>query len=170
VRRLTVEQFWAKVDVRGPEECWEWKRRRSHRGYGETRWGGKTERANRRAWLLVNGPIPIGVSVLHHCDNPPCCNPAHLFLGTHTDNMRDMAAKGRTAGQSKTHCPQGHPYAGDNLLVRPNSSGRWCRTCVRASNRRSGERRRERRRVKASLLTGGAVIKDGRDLREGSCA
>ena len=47
------------------------------------------------AWELTNGPLPEGMSVLHHCDNPPCVRPGHLFLGTHTDNMHDMIGKGR---------------------------------------------------------------------------
>lgn len=59
---------------------------------GENMW-----RANRAAWVLVNGPIPDGMLVCHHCDNPPCCNPAHLFLGTNSDNIADRDAKGRQA-------------------------------------------------------------------------
>ena len=53
------------------------------------------------AWMLVNGPIPDGLLILHHCDNPPCCNPIHLFLGTQSDNMRDAASKGRIRGYRK---------------------------------------------------------------------
>lgn len=73
-------------------------------GYGIFNAG--TGRANRRtvyahrfAWEITNGPIPVGLLACHHCDNPPCCNPAHLFLGTHADNNADMNAKGRARGR-----------------------------------------------------------------------
>jgi hypothetical protein len=56
---------------------------------------------HRVAWELTNGPIPLGQCVLHRCDNPPCCNPKHLFLGTQDDNMADMASKGRGVGRPK---------------------------------------------------------------------
>lgn len=83
--------FWAKVDRRGPDECWEWTTGRERYGYGHSVLG----TASRVAWELTNGPIPDGQRVLHSCDNPPCCNPRHLFLGTQLDNVRDMMAKGR---------------------------------------------------------------------------
>lgn len=97
---MTPESFWGHVAV-GPS-CWEWQGERTRRvggelSYGRVNWEGRSQRAHRVAWELVNGPIPAGLHVLHHCDNPPCVNPAHLFLGTHTDNMRDMVAKGRNA-------------------------------------------------------------------------
>jgi hypothetical protein len=94
-----VDRFRAKVDQRGPDECWPWLGLRvTARGqltYGTIFGGGRHHWTNRLAWELANGPIPEGLLVLHHCDNRPCCNPAHLFLGTHTDNARDMVAKGR---------------------------------------------------------------------------
>jgi hypothetical protein len=90
----TVERFWARIDRVG-DRCWPWGGARSN-GYGYVSWRGRVQPAHRIAWQLTAGPIPAGVYVCHHCDQPACCNPAHLFLGTQTDNMRDCAAKGRT--------------------------------------------------------------------------
>jgi len=93
--RPLTDRFWEKVDKRGPDECWEWRAARHKSGYGQFKYGGAMKQAHRVAWELINGPIPKGIWVLHHCDNPGCVNPAHLFLGTHQDNMADMDAKGR---------------------------------------------------------------------------
>lgn len=89
-------RFWSKTDVRGPEECWPWLASTARGGYGQfaIRHGSLTP-AHRYAWTLANGPIPDGLWVLHSCDNPPCCNPAHLFLGTQQDNVDDMCSKRR---------------------------------------------------------------------------
>jgi hypothetical protein len=95
-------RFWAKVDKSaGPDGCWLYMGFRKWDGYGWlARWQDGKARyitAHRYAWELQNGPTN-GLHVMHKCDNPPCCNPAHLQLGTHQQNMADMAAKGR-----KTH-------------------------------------------------------------------
>lgn len=109
------------------------------RGYGIMRVRGKVLKTHRIAWELANGPIPDGLSVCHSCDNPPCCNVEHLFLGTHADNMADMIAKKRDRpgdfNAAKTHCPQGHPYDEANTIVRRNS--RECRACKKLSNAKS---------------------------------
>lgn len=92
------ERFWARVDVGESDACWEWTLGRSPRGYGKIKIAGCHLRAHRVAYELAIGPIPDGLWVLHRCDNPPCCNPAHLFLGTAADNAADMVAKGRAKG------------------------------------------------------------------------
>jgi len=97
-----AERFWAKVDKRGPDECWPWTGARSHRGYGIFGSNGRNRNAQRTAWELTRGPIPPGegahgTCVCHACDNRACCNPSHLFLGSHRDNMLDASRKGRVA-------------------------------------------------------------------------
>jgi hypothetical protein len=99
-------RFWSKVDRSGgPDACWNWQActvagnpDRGIKGYGVFHVRGTTRThayAHRTAWELANGPIPAGLFICHHCDNPLCCNPAHLFAGTALDNVRDMIKKGR---------------------------------------------------------------------------
>lgn len=116
--------------------CREWRGART-RGYGHVRREGRDWKLHRWIWTLVNGPIPAGAQVLHRCDNPPCFRLDHLFLGTQTDNMRDMAAKGRHPNSAKTHCPQGHPYDQDNTIT-DKKGRRSCRACNREAVRRYG--------------------------------
>jgi hypothetical protein len=93
--RLTPERFWAKVN-KLPSGCWEWTGATNKGGYGILHTlAYDSQKAHRLAWELTHGPIPDGLLICHHCDNPPCCNPDHLFLGTHTDNMKDAFSKGR---------------------------------------------------------------------------
>lgn len=99
IRELTEKEkksFWAKVDIRGPDECWNWKASLvGPLGYGQFRVRPRTVRSNRIVALLTFGEAPVEMDVLHNCDNPKCCNPKHLFFGTHQDNMDDKASKGR---------------------------------------------------------------------------
>jgi len=90
-----MDRFWAKVDIRGPDECWEWQAGLSKSGYGVFHVSKQQWRAHRFSWFLSYGPIPIDKRILHSCDNRPCVNLSHLFLGTDADNIFDMMTKGR---------------------------------------------------------------------------
>ena len=94
------ERFWVMVNqTGGGDYCWPWMGAvLSHRGgYGSVAWGKRHWRAHRLAYMLATGVDPAALCVLHSCDNPPCCNPTHLFLGTRADNSNDMKLKGRSA-------------------------------------------------------------------------
>jgi hypothetical protein len=95
------ERFWSKVDRRGPDDCWLWTAAVDKRGYGKfsiarSQWTA----ASRVAYALSNGIIPDGTFICHSCDNPGCCNPAHLWIGDSKSNHDDMLDKGRQ------HCPR----------------------------------------------------------------
>jgi hypothetical protein len=86
-----IQRFWEKIDKRGPDECWPWLGSRLKRcGHGRININGTVRLAHRVAYELQNGPIPPGLVVRHRCNFAPCCNPAHLELGTQADNMRDI--------------------------------------------------------------------------------
>ncbi len=99
-------RFWKKVSK--TDSCWNWTECITpDRGYGQFSFGGRLQPAHRVSWKFAHGAIPMGMSVLHHCDNRKCVRPDHLFLGTAMDNTHDMLAKGREASGknngSKTH-------------------------------------------------------------------
>lgn len=95
-------RFWSRVSVGEPEECWGWLGTLNHNGYGLFGAAGTQVLAHRFAYDLASGDQPGVRCVLHRCDNPPCVNPDHLFLGTRADNMRDMRHKNRGAKGSRT--------------------------------------------------------------------
>lgn len=113
-----ILRFWLKVRIRGPDECWPWAASRSTRGYGVfhslSRTDGgvladKTIRASRVAYTIANGPFPLEMCICHRCDNPPCVNPRHLFLGKPTHNLCDASKKGRL--------PHGKDHPRDNAKL-----------------------------------------------------
>lgn len=99
-RKPLKGRLLARVEIT-TSGCWEFQGSRSEKGYGRIGSGSlanQTILAHRASWLVHKGDIPLGMFVLHHCDNPPCINPAHLFLGDHKTNMEDMSSKGRGSG------------------------------------------------------------------------
>lgn len=152
--------------------CVEWTGARTSTGYGAVRHGSKSQLVHRVEWERHFGPIPPGMFVCHSCDNPPCCNIEHLFLGTPMDNVRDMIAKGRQRHPKKDHCHRGHPLAGSQARVRLTASGaRECLECGKIKKRLrrthcinghplpepSLSPRRTRRRCKECASKAGAV-------------
>jgi HNH endonuclease len=128
--RPVDERFWAKVK-RGPG-CWEWQGYRDRKGYGRIGGGKDSQLVHRLSWSLHHGD-PGELCVLHHCDNPPCVNPDHLFLGTIQDNNADMIAKGRRRPDVRaTHCKRGHEYTSENTY-----EYRGARHCIQCSRERT---------------------------------
>ncbi len=125
----TQRPFWSLV--KKSKKCWEWIGYKAESGHGIARNDGKPIKAHRLAWILLRGPIPSGIFVCHHCDNPACVRPTHLFLGTAKDNNRDRHFKGRSRGLFTAGAD--HPAkirAGD---------GHWC---TKLSNKNVKEIRR----------------------------
>lgn len=110
------------------------------KGYVCVSYRNKAWRVHRLMYTLMVGPIPEGVEVLHRCDNPPCCNPMHLRLGTGSDNARDRVAKKRDRNSRKASCPRGHSY--DYHYVKGNR--RRCTECDRIRQRRPDQLARAR--------------------------
>ncbi len=105
-----IARFWSRVDrSAGPDACWLWVGGTFHSfGYGVMKFSGKNHGAHRIAFELSIGPIAEGLCVCHSCDNPSCCNPRHLWLGTSAENTADRVAKGRSARGEKMKCKTYH--------------------------------------------------------------
>lgn len=89
------KRYWSKVQISN-DSCWVWNGTRLSFGHGHFWFRGKLILTHRLSWLIHRGPIPDGLCICHKCDNPPCVNPDHLFIGTKGDNTRDMEMKGRS--------------------------------------------------------------------------
>jgi hypothetical protein len=128
-----AQVFWNRLQKTDENSCWLWTGAKFEKGYGSVYFDHQDWRAHRLAYFLVHGSIPEGKIICHSCDNPPCCNPNHLWLGTLKLNAEDSCKKGRNFQARKTHCKRGHEFTPDNILH--NSEGRRCRACTIAFDR-----------------------------------
>ena len=139
----TLERFWSKVDRRSDDECWPWLGATDGR-YGQFWFDRRKVKANRFA-IAVDKGVWLGSDQLacHHCDNPICVNPSHLFIGSMSDNIRDAVAKERidpavmlqrNHNSEKTHCIRGHSLSGYNLVIK--NGRRSCRECQQMHHRK----------------------------------
>lgn len=121
-------RFWSKVALPDGNGCMLWLAGDGH-GYGAFSLGRKMTRAHRISYALAYGPIPVGLEIDHvrarGCDSTMCVAPLHLEAVTHAENMR--RGRGGERQLARTHCPHGHPYAGENLRI--YAGRRFCRTC-----------------------------------------
>lgn len=140
-KRPLVDRYWDNaIQGENPDDCWGWKLKPTSFGYGTLQGQNEdgshySKAAHRLSWEIHFGEIQTGLYVCHTCDNPPCSNPNHLFLGTAEDNMRDKEAKGRGKypRRDQTHCKSGHPLSGDNVIIW--NGHRICRECRRIYDR-----------------------------------
>lgn len=162
-------RFMQKVEPVTETGCWIWmagtngdSRKFS---YGQMYDGNKTRAAHRLSYELFVGPIPAGLFVCHRCDVPLCVNPAHLFVGTQSDNMLDASRKGRT---TKAYCIRGHELSGKNVYVKPGRGDRNCVTCKIEHSKAYSATRIRVRPTKTSYRKGMNVCRRGHPFTEES--
>ena len=129
-----LSRFLDKVSPEPNTGCWLWHGSCDGKGYGRIAYEGRSFPAHRASHILFKGPIPNGLQIDHLCRQPGCVNPEHIEAVTaRVNNMRgdSVAVKASKA----THCPQGHPYSGDNLGRRTTRNERFCKTCKRQQDK-----------------------------------
>jgi HNH endonuclease len=167
-RATLSERFWSKVDKSG--DCWVWTGSRDLKGYGKINIGCTPTLAHRVSWQIKSGDIPEGLFVLHRCDNPPCVNPAHLFIGTAGDNVQDMMSKGRQR-KGWIRCGKGHPMSGSNLYIQPKTGKRNCAACkLERTKKRRSSGYRHTENARARQLYAENLEESRRKGREKQCA
>ena len=145
VQKQTIEErFWSKVQPEPNSGCWLWDATIARGGYGHFWSDGRLVYAHRFSYELEHGVIPEDLVLDHLCSVPSCVNPQHLEPVTQQINAQRTVDRGRWHNRhaEKTHCPHGHPYAGDNLYF--EGSARRCRIC---SRRKAAERRAKKKKT-----------------------
>lgn len=142
---LPVQERFESKYTKDPSGCWLWQAYKDSDGYGQLQVEGRSVGAHRVSWELTNGPIPEGIFVCHTCDVCSCVNPDHLFIGTHTDNMRDKVKKGRDFNLNKQMCIRGHMFDEKNTRQHMRPSGEWHRICKVCDALRSKSYRKKKR-------------------------
>lgn len=151
-----LERFWAKVEKKSPDECWEWKGSCIKGGYSQISLPNQRKKVltSRVAYTIQHGAFDNALFICHHCDNPKCVNPNHLFAGTQRENIQDASKKGRLFNpkpqkpkKPKTNwdigsirrnlefCKRGHPFDEKNTGIQ--TKGRYCKICERDRKRRA---------------------------------
>lgn len=134
---LSIARWYERYTIPVTESgCWLFVQHINANGYGMVGVNRKMRHAHRVSYEISRGPIPAGLVVCHSCDVRSCVNPAHLFVGTESDNQQDCLKKGRQAQARKTHCKQGHAYDESNtwIYVSKNGVERRCKACMRRNS------------------------------------
>lgn len=153
LRENYTHNFWAKVDKENSNGCWPWlgARRSKSVPYGQVKFEKKMMTAHRVAFILTYGAIESGKYILHSCDNPPCCNPAHLSEGTHADNMRDMTQKKRRPGLHRDINPSSKVTSAQAALIVAEHDS-LPRSCARHVRKNELKKLSEKWKVSPSVI------------------
>jgi hypothetical protein len=144
-----VDDFWQQVEKTHEWGCWLWGGPSNHQGYGL--WKNRYL-AHRESWQREHGPVEGGLFVLHICDQHPCVNPRHLYLGTREQNAIDAKVRGRVHSPRKQYCAKGHLKEGDNLMV-VKDRDRHAYRCRRCESERKNNAQKEARRARGLQKT-----------------
>lgn len=142
-----IESFFSRVTY--SDNCWEWSGYRQYQGYGIFNWKYKTMPAHRWSFQFFVEPLIDGKLICHHCDNPCCVNPFHLYQGTEKTNAYDVLDRKRHPIANRTHCDYGHEFSKENTYWRKRKGGsdyRACKACTQARNKKWKKKNVEWRR------------------------
>lgn len=146
-RANVAKRYWKKVQISGPDECWEWTGAKVSAGYGNIAVDKRSVQAHRVGYELSTGmAIPSDMTVDHLCYNKACQNPKHFEIVTRSENSRRRWVRYRTEVKPFiTHCPHGHELTPENTYITPNRGSKRCKLCIRVAGRKHDAKRGWRR-------------------------